>query len=249
MTNPIDTSEEYVLEDGEGLIDLRGEGDECGIVIENRPIAITWPDGLGSVGQYIVRSRNREGISDRLQAIREVANHGISAGISLSSQISPLISLFATGVYTLEYWYEFYPHNVVWDKTWSALDGMNVYPACCQSTDEQIDLIPTQAMQNLVSERIAHFEESIKKGCRPVVFIAGVNNSNFAFVLDGHHKLRAYEKLKTLPSVVFIQRQQGQALNLTEGLTFLERIRKDKSLISKHTWEQEYRRFKNPAGS
>ncbi len=244
MTNLTETSEQYVLEDGEGLIDLRGEGDECGIIIENRPIAITWPDGLGSVGQYIVRSRNRDGISDRLRAIREVANHGIRTGISLSSQISPLISLFATGVYTLEYWYEFYSHNVVWDKTWSALDGMNVYPACCQSTDEQIDLIPTQAVQNLLSERIAHFEESIKKGCRPVVFIAGVSNLDFAFVLDGHHKLRAYEKLQTLPSVVFIKRQHGQALHLTEGLAFLNRIREDKPPLSKHTWEQEYRRHK-----
>lgn len=148
MTNPtpLSIAEEYILDDGEGLIDLRGEGDECGIVIENRPIAITWPDGLGSVGQYIVRSRNRDGISDRLRALREVANHGIRPGISLSSQISPLISLFATGVYTLEYWYAFYPHNVVWDlETWSALDGMNVYPASCQSNDKQIDLIPTQS--------------------------------------------------------------------------------------------------------
>ena len=41
-------AEEYALANGEGLIDVRGDGAESALVVEDRPMAIVWPDYLGS---------------------------------------------------------------------------------------------------------------------------------------------------------------------------------------------------------
>jgi len=72
----------------------------------------------------------------------------------------------------------------------------------------------TQPMSGIDQERVKHFENEISNGARPFAIIF---NSNFdlldpanglddavSYVIDGHHKLLAYQNLNVLPSIVAI---------------------------------------------
>lgn len=234
--------EDFTLTDGEGLIDVRGDGgDECGLLIEDRPLAITWPDNLGSIGQYFVRSRDREGISERLRAIRQVALDGINPEVSLAEQIAPLLKLFASGTYRL--FYLLWPpgqYQVIWDTDdWSGKKGWNIYP-------DPIAFLPTQPTKRLQQERIDYFEARLRLQCRPVVFTTGVHEGAWCqFVLDGHHKLRAYEKLRIGPAVLMIVRDAAPPLTTEDGLQYLQHLRVRLNFSPKIvTYQQEYERFK-----
>lgn len=81
-------------------------------------------------------------------------------------------------------------------------------------------LIPTQSMLELNEKRVAYFESEMKKGKRPFILVLDVffehyykekdgtrmadhSISNY-FVLDGHHKLKAYKNLGLIPPIASI---------------------------------------------
>lgn len=67
------------------------------------------------------------------------------------------------------------------------------------SWDEVVATIPSQS---LTKERIKFFEDEIKNGKRPFAILLYREDTNF--VLDGHHKLRAYYNLGIVPPLVVI---------------------------------------------
>lgn len=85
--------------------------------------------------------------------------------------------------------------------------------------------IASEAKSNIDEERVKYFEERLKQGDRPfvILFSASVNDDDLPeemgyfsaesdnYILDGHHKLQAYEKLKLRPSVVEIRQLADSA--------------------------------------
>ncbi|RYE15019.1 MAG: hypothetical protein EOP45_18905, partial [Sphingobacteriaceae bacterium] len=69
----------------------------------------------------------------------------------------------------------------------------------------------TRPEKEINADRVLHFEQEIKNGKRPFAIVMSANyyesdiQSEY-FVLDGHHKLRAYQNLQIDPSVAFISR-------------------------------------------
>ena len=70
-------------------------------------------------------------------------------------------------------------------------------------------LIATQPLKEINNERVSFFENEIKKGRRPraIVFNCHLYDTleSANFVLDGHHKLLAYQNLKIYPSIIEIR--------------------------------------------
>jgi len=66
--------------------------------------------------------------------------------------------------------------------------------------------IATQQESDLDSNRIKHYETLIQEGKRPycVVFNNSTNDSNNNYLIDGHHKLKAYQNLNANPRVLEI---------------------------------------------
>lgn len=67
----------------------------------------------------------------------------------------------------------------------------------------------TQPYNEIDEDRVAYFEEKIKNGERPfaLLFIADYSPRDYyssTFILDGHHKLLAYQKLKIYPPLAFL---------------------------------------------
>ena len=67
-------------------------------------------------------------------------------------------------------------------------------------------VVCTQHQSYLNRSRISFYEREIKKGNRPPIFVYqslhNIYDSTGSFLIDGHHKLKAYENLSINPSVI-----------------------------------------------
>jgi hypothetical protein len=225
--------EEFLLQGGEGIIELCGDGFDCGLLVEGAPVALGWEDCAGSIGQYLARSRDTASLSARMRTMRQVAEAGIQPGRSLAAQVRPLLQLFTDGRYRLWHEHALTPLSVLTYTSPSTTWGLGgFYP-------EPEPLIATQAADTLRSDRIEYFGERIRSGGRPVVFAARASAAWYSFVLDGHHKLQAYQDVGLSPSVLFIERQEPRVLTLNNGLQFLSNAEQ----------RTEYRRLKRDHGA
>jgi len=74
----------------------------------------------------------------------------------------------------------------------------------------------TQPTEKLDADRIVYYEDQIKQGVRPIAVVYGylVKTTHATlsvqnFILDGHHKLLAYEHLKMQPALLRIEKLYG----------------------------------------
>lgn len=88
--------------------------------------------------------------------------------------------------------YNYVPGDIVSFSSSGFYDGRSCY------------FIATQQESDLDNERVKYYEKLIKEGKRPycVVFNNSTNDSNNHYLIDGHHKLKAYQNLKSNPRVL-----------------------------------------------
>jgi hypothetical protein len=99
-------------------------------------------------------------------------------------------------------------------------------------------LVCTQTRESLDETRVAYFREQIRAGRCPVVLTASVEGAWCEFVIDGHHKLAAYDRAGVKPTILGIVRWEAPGISLDEGLGYLPRG---------HPGVSEYRRVKGYA--
>lgn len=189
--------ESYFLEGGFGSIDLVGNEFDCAIYFQGKPYAINWADCEGGVGQLLVRT-GLKGFKKDLRQLRHVLENGLDPEQKISDQIYPILQLFKYGDLILR--------NYCPDQ-WEIIDYdenqiIDYYPF-------GEPLVTTQPRSSLNVDTILKYEASIKSGNSPVVVTTSVQDGWCEFVLDGHHKLQAYDRLKKPPNIVNIEKPKS----------------------------------------
>jgi uncharacterized protein (TIGR02996 family) len=218
--------------DGPGRIEVRGGENETVLLVDGRPVALNWNDCQGSVGQYLVFTGHTGG-SVYARQLAEFAADGVEDDRPLADQIAPLLAVFARGTYCLHY----VPSAVIGNVTTLGDPGrssagrelIEYYPI------DDRNLVATQARESLNEDRVAFFREQIRAGRRPTVLTASAEGAWCEFVIDGHHKLEAYNRERVNPAVLNIVRWDAPEISLEEGLRYLPR---------RHPGVTEYRRMK-----
>jgi hypothetical protein len=197
-------SELSKLHQGLGLFKIVGGGFGTGLYFDGQPISIFWHDWGGSVAQYLahVKILNNEA---NLLAIRNFVEGQVAETHGLAKQIKPLFKMFESGEYQLNLLDEF------------SLSLWSEYPGEALNQDFKEDIgwfyplypsvIATRPKRFLNHERIKFYEASLTRGQRPIVITASVIEGYARFVIDGHHKLQAYENLNIAPRVLQIVKQ------------------------------------------
>lgn len=204
------------LEDGKGMIEVRGGEAETVLLVEGKPVALNLDDCAGSVGQYLVFTGHTCG-SDYVRQLRGFVAGDVGPGRPLLEQIEPLLVLFASGTYCLAYTPAVNGTIATLEYSPSSSDRapINYYPA------EDCTLVCTQPRASLNEERVAFFCEQIRAQQRPIVLTAWAEGAWCGFVIDGHHKLEAYTRLGEKPASLAIERWEAPAISLDEGIGFL----------------------------
>lgn len=175
--------ETYFLNGGSGSIDLKGGDFELILYFKGRPYAILWHDCAGSVAQYLVRTGIKAHKKEIAQ-MRHILENGLDPNKLISEQIALILKLFKYG--------KFYLTNYQADS-WNIIDAKPINLMNFYSYNETYIL--TQARAKLNTETVAKYKSLIKSGKSPVVITISTSASYAAFVIDGHHKLEAYDQL------------------------------------------------------
>lgn len=223
-----------LLVDGKGLIEVRGDS-ETVLLVEGKPVALNWDDCAGSVGQYLVLTGHAGGSTYARQMAEFVADD-VDDERPLVDLIEPLIRLFAPGTYCLHYTSSEAMGRITTlatpDFSTSDRELMQYYPI------DDRNLVCTQPRGSLNEERVAYFRKQVGAGRRPVVLTTSAEGTWCEFIIDGHHKLEAYNRERMKPAVLNIVRWHASAISLDEGLRYLP---------AGHPGVAEYRRMKRLA--
>jgi hypothetical protein len=221
MNGP-DRGERYTLQGGEGLFEIRGGGFDNGLLFRGTPVALLWCDCEGSVGQFLVRSRRSLDVSSEVRHLRHITDGGFDPDQPIASQIAPLLALFADGDYRLTYEVIVPDCDVIeFSEASSLLNHRDsFYPF-------DWTLVTTRPRASLNATRVDYYRARIGSGVRPLVLSVGVGYAYL--VLDGHHKLAAYQRLGSPPAVLCIDRLEPPLLTpevardaFTEAPSFYE---------------------------
>ncbi|GGI23868.1 hypothetical protein [Pedobacter mendelii] len=200
------------VEDGQGIIRLIND-DQSTVLIIEKPVAMNWPDCHGSIGEYYAVSsfpaQQRKTLTRQLD---EVLISGSNSKVLES--IEAFLKLFENGRYNIHLGkirdedvddIIFDRDSKTWpeDKEWFAANFFpyhNGWIYLATRTEDSINI-----------DRVAFYEDLIRKGLRPrvIVYIHYLNHdyssSNY-YIIDGHHKFKAYNNLKIDPAAVYISK-------------------------------------------
>ncbi|MBP3959312.1 hypothetical protein J8F10_29050 [Gemmata sp. G18] len=211
------------------LIDVRGGGFDLALVMGGQPIALNWSDCEGSVAQYLARA-GRTDCESELRSLRHtLAGHWLPEA-PISSQIYPFIELMVPGRYELRY-VESCPDcsYIEFDSSWD-FDAKYDHYYPFGST-----LVLTRATDSLSQGQVTHYLERIRSGYRPIALTVTASEGWCNFVLDGHHKLRAYKMAGVKPAFVSVCRLDAPRVGAESF---------DKWIGANHPMASRYRKVK-----
>lgn len=192
--------EEVEVSQTSGRLGVQGGDFELALFLDGNPLALVWPDHEGSVGQYLIRAGSAE-LQAEFRSVQVLLDRGLPADGPLVALAGPFLNVVAAGKYrlTLE------PRAS--SAEFYELNPSAVLPTTCESFYPYgWDLIATLPTDKLDGGRVEHFKQAIGAGQRPVVVGLTAIGGDAVFVIDGHHKLAAYQQLRVDPAVLLLAR-------------------------------------------
>ena len=196
---------EIQIENGQNIIDIFFD-DFASCLVIKKALAVNWPDCRGSVGEYYA-------ISDYSIEERNFYTKTIDKAFSEGSDaeqieiIKDFLNLFANGKYSINKFtakvdeIDFLASNQV---EYSDIVPQNERFFGCFYPDYRSNSEPilfSITNDKIDQNRVDYYCQLIRKGIKPTVLTFEVCNllsSEYSckYVLDGHHKIEAYLKLK-----------------------------------------------------
>jgi len=212
---------EVEITNGEKIIQLLFDEFASCLVIETA-LTVNWPDCAGSVGEYYALSSFS---SDKRNSLTSKLNEVLIDGEEeeVYNSIKEFLKLFSNGNYkvnidtmkldTCNFMHEGqvkYSENVAMSKRFSG--AFYPYP---YDKSNIFFTTPNNAINN---ERVDYYKQRIQNGLRPKAItyeLYSPINANFTacYLLDGHHKTKAYLELGIdIPTVNIVktERAEGQ---------------------------------------
>lgn len=209
--------------------------DNCLYLKIKKPVAVIWDDHSGSLGQYFCQlpysKEEREIITHHIHEL--VFQDFTGKEEVLYQSLEKFWQLFADGNYSLQFFNnrekEFFgyttyqsgeEHYYYWNLHFSEV--LDVKKSFQNEGDSQllsttnhildggINFFATEDRHKIDEKRVNEFEQLICAGKRPFALLIGASNGTMGldeayFVLDGHHKLIAYQKLGIAPPLAVIK--------------------------------------------
>ncbi|KMQ64594.1 hypothetical protein ACM46_10080 [Chryseobacterium angstadtii] len=197
---------------GQNIIKVLYDGFASCLIIR-RPVAANWPDSRGSVGEYYAVSELSE--KEKI-VLADSLNCSLTDGTEaeIMSGIEDFLHLFENGIYQVNLGHIPYGNSSFhmsrplpgddYSDNSQKFSGW-FYPF------EDFNYLYTLENKSIDPKRVEYYTDLIRKGGRPkpIIFYSLYNQDpqmSSAFVLDGHHKIEAYTRLKMDIPAVFISK-------------------------------------------
>lgn len=197
-----------------GPLEIKGDERDTALLLNGELMQFTYLREIGSTERYQVARGIQEADLIAENRFRNFVKYGFLNHDALSIQFSDLLQLLAQGQYQLEI--------TLLDKDIPSFDTEpeveDYY--CFNSYGGLVDIIETQA--GFDKGIVQSYRELIKTGHQPLVVLLKTSRSHDTFVIDGHHKLRAYRSLKRDIKCLLITRLNSPEIDTKEALEYLK---------------------------
>ncbi|MDA9773890.1 hypothetical protein N9B82_02945 [Saprospiraceae bacterium] len=191
---------------GAGEFNIVGTKDCSIFEFRNRPKIMVWEMNWNSLFNFFVGIQAKERILylDFYFKLEAALNEGTINDDNCIELLDPLLNQFTNAKYKIEIeetrdaYHIIYPgeptyqdkqktKHIIWNSIWA---GGNPY------------IYSFQNISN--SERTEFYKREIYSGLKPQILIMKAEESEVEFILDGHHKLNAYNRTKINANIVRI---------------------------------------------
>jgi hypothetical protein len=221
--------EEYInIYEGKGVLHLKGSASDSILYIKKQPVLMTFLGSVGTTWRYFA---GKDITFDWLQANylydTLVKTGNIDTHTPLSVQFAHITQLLTNGNYKLKLTVLPAEANI-WHFSDTEDDGYGGL----------FDVIATQS--HFDQKTIDKYALQIQKGAKPIVILYTTQKSPHIFVIDGHHKLLAYQKVKAMPFVLVMVKLDAKEITEDEGIATLEAFGvSNKNYFAQYTTEKQ----------
>ncbi len=206
---------DITITNGQGIIDILFD-DFASCLLVKKARAVNWPDCRGSIGEYYA-------IADYAPQEREIYTNQLNDVLSFGDKedqfaaIQEFLNLFGNGQYKISKYLidvlntSFHQSNqVIYSNQVPANERFSgwFYHDYQSSIEPNLYSITNN---NINQERVTYYCDLIQTDIKPTIIVFEVCNMKTSeysrsYVLDGHHKLEAYSKLKmNIPTISIVK--------------------------------------------
>jgi hypothetical protein len=201
--------EEYTVENGRSLVEVRTTGDSFAeaFLINGKPVTLSWSAHCGSILQNLIRTGHGS-IAAELTEFRDHIATGFDPTKPMAKQIQPVLNLLPSGPYKLAYTESTKDYSTPDDCLWEAIEFDPENLKLPSELEGFLDcprdptIFCTVPSATLDQSRIERFVKEIREGSRPPLILLQADDGVWDLLIDGHHKLQAYRRLKLIPAYV-----------------------------------------------
>jgi len=181
------------------ILDIRFGGDYSELYLGAQPLALTWSINDGSVLDHLIQFSHPDG-SAHLKRCRDALGGCPDEGAILDI-VRPILAAGSYRTLVTDF------YNV--DACLAECSADSVHPTMFYGGC--FSLVTTLPQMELSEDRVSHYERMIRDGQRPLGVALCCYDQNHqqpttAFLIDGHHKVAAYQRCRLHSHVLMIAR-------------------------------------------
>lgn len=207
---------EAVADDPRGLLDLRGDDLCVQLRVRGATGALVWMYDSGSTGRYFAWTHPLDEARALVTAL-ERPLVGAGDPRPLPEQAAAWLACLSPGRYGLR-----------WTP---AGDGPHVTrgrsPGSISWYGDECRVVETQAEARIERARVDRWTAAIAGGARPSIVTLGLFDHCDRFLLDGHHRRRAYQDLGLTPHELEIIRLDPPPIDRTDACAMLREVQRE----------------------
>jgi hypothetical protein len=214
-------SENIEVTNGEGNLSFEA-GFIYGLKLHGKPIIASFPDNAGSITRCIVRSGTlTEEKKQYVAKLEKLLNGGLDA-INLSmlvEDVKPFMNVLNNGLYSVALCYQ--QEFIIYEYY-----STGILPHFLADYPSKQLLFFTQPSDLLDRTQIDFYKDEISRGKRPIILLLYCDWE--CYLIDGHHKMKAYMELGTISSAIFLSIEivsLNKPLSRAEEMEYLGGIR------------------------
>jgi hypothetical protein len=220
------------IHNGKGIIHLKGGPSDTILYIKKKPRIICFHAEIGTTWRYQIGREIHENIISENYKYEEIVKSGeIDSKIKLSDTFKHILELLTNGVYELKLC-EFSGNS-----GFLPVISEDIIHPFYEVYGGSVDVSATQSYIDI--EIVKQYKEEITIGKRPIAVLIKIIDSWTIYIIDGHHKFKAYDELSINPRVLLISKMDSKKIKLTEGITTMNELGMDKE-----DWIEIYRKEK-----
>lgn len=198
-------TEKFQVCDGIGLFKF-GKNDS--LLFNNQPItAAGVADEPTLVYYFIIAGYERQKQIEITSHINSLVQNKLNDNLDIVKVFEAIINLLPNGSYQYEYFDLTVGHTLVCHNESDREKKPSFYGGICD--ENYSELFFTQKLDVINFETVKFYKDQISNGKRPVI-ITLRNYPGFEYILDGHHKILAYNELTITPHILRFQNLDGK---------------------------------------